>query len=112
MLIGPATVSSAESLALMFKALPRARLIGRPTRGASGNPQPLALANGVTVSFSRWVNLTPDGTPIETRGVQPDRDVAHEVDSDTAFLAALEEAKAIIAKAPAQPAGPPAPEGK
>ena len=43
-----------------------------PTRGASGNPAPVTLPNGVEVWFSRWVAMELDGTPIEDRGVIPD----------------------------------------
>lgn len=71
-LIGPKCISSGEGMALMLAALPHARLIGRPTQGASGNPRPIRLPNGVTVNYSTWLSLTPDGDAIEGKGVQPD----------------------------------------
>jgi C-terminal processing protease CtpA/Prc len=44
-----------------------------PTRGASGNPQPYTLSEtGVTVIFSRWVDLMPDGETFEGKGISPD----------------------------------------
>jgi C-terminal processing protease CtpA/Prc len=47
--------------------------VGLPTRGASGNPQSYALAGtGVTVIFSRWVDLMPDGQTFEGKGISPD----------------------------------------
>ena len=70
-LIGPGCVSSGEGMALMLKALPQAKLIGQPTRGASGNPQPVALPNGVTVRYSTWVPLGLDDQPFEGVGIAP-----------------------------------------
>jgi C-terminal processing protease CtpA/Prc len=84
-LIGPGAISSAEGMALMFKALPHCTLIGKPTRGASGNPMPVQLPNGVDVYFSRWVSMELDGTPIENRGVLPDIDVEHKRGSDATY---------------------------
>ena len=62
---------------MMMKAIPHVTLVGQPTRGASGNPQPVKLSNGVQVFFSRWVDLLPDETPIEGVGVSPDHLVQH-----------------------------------
>lgn len=70
-LIGPRCVSSGEGFAKMIAVLPHAVLAGRPTRGASGNPGPIALPNGVTVWYSRWVDLLPDGTCPEGKGLAP-----------------------------------------
>jgi C-terminal processing protease CtpA/Prc len=71
-LLGPATMSSGEGLAMMFAALPNVTTVGSRTRGSSGNPKPVELKEvGVTVTFSRWVAMLPDGTPIEGRGVVP-----------------------------------------
>jgi C-terminal processing protease CtpA/Prc len=72
-LIGPGTVSSGEGFAKMMKALPHLTLVGLPTRGASGNPKPHELTGtGLTVKFSSWVDMLPDGTVTEGVGVQPD----------------------------------------
>jgi hypothetical protein len=71
-LLGPRIMSSGEGLAMMFAALPNVTTVGSPTRGSSGNPMPVELKEvGVTVTFSRWVAMLPDGTPIEGRGVSP-----------------------------------------
>jgi hypothetical protein len=71
-LIGPGCVSSGEGFALMVAALPKGKLIGQPTRGASGNPQPVLLPNGVKVTYSTWVPLQLDGEPFEGVGIAPD----------------------------------------
>lgn len=88
-LIGPGCVSSGEGFAMMMKALPHATLIGQPTRGASGNPQPVQLPNGIDVWFSRWMSLLPDGTPIEGDGVPPDEAIDH-ADGDRTYARATE----------------------
>jgi hypothetical protein len=72
-LIGSGAVSSGEGFVKMMKCLPQVTTVGLPTRGASGNPKPFALSRtGVTVYFSRWVDMLPDGQPIEGVGIQPD----------------------------------------
>jgi C-terminal processing protease CtpA/Prc len=56
----------------MLKALPQATLVGQPTRGSSGNPRPFKLPGlELTVWYSRWVDLEPDGSPVEGRGIAP-----------------------------------------
>ncbi|HEU4395032.1 MAG TPA: S41 family peptidase [Planctomycetota bacterium] len=91
-LIGPGCVSSGEGLAQMMAAIDGVTLVGQPTAGASGNPQPVDLPNGVTVFFSRWAVELPDGTPLEGRGVPPDRVVEHAGEGDPT----LEEAIRIL----------------
>lgn len=71
-LLGPRIMSSGEGMAMMFAALPNVTTVGAPTRGSSGGPKPFELKDvGITVTFSRWVAMLPDGTPIEGRGVIP-----------------------------------------
>lgn len=71
-LLGPRVMSSGEGLAMMFAALPNVTTVGSATRGSSGNPKPFELKDvGVTVTFSRWVAMLPDGTPVEGHGVKP-----------------------------------------
>lgn len=84
-LVGPRCVSSGEAFAMMLKAIPHATLVGQPTQGASGNPDPVALPNGVTVFYSRWTAELPDGTPLEGTGVQPDVFIEHKGDGDPTF---------------------------
>jgi hypothetical protein len=97
-LIGPGCVSSGEGFALMMKCLPHVTLVGQPTRGASGNPAPVSLPNGVSVWYSRWMSLLPDGTPIEGKGVPPDVLVQHQGPGDPTFDAAVEMLGAKIAE--------------
>ncbi|MDF1700382.1 MAG: S41 family peptidase, partial [Planctomycetota bacterium] len=97
-LIGPGCVSSGEGMAMMLKALPDIPLVGLPTRGSSGNPQPVHLPNGVTVWFSRWISQLPDGTPIERQGVPPDVRVEHARGKDPALAEAVKILKAKAEK--------------
>lgn len=72
-LVGPGAVSSGEGFVKMLKALPQATLIGQPTRGSSGNPRPFKLPGlHLTVWYSRWIDLLPDGTAVEGRGIAPE----------------------------------------
>jgi RNA polymerase sigma-70 factor (ECF subfamily) len=76
-LVGRRCVSSGEGFAQMMKCLPQVTLVGAPTRGASGNPRPVDLPGlDVAVLFSSWVDLMPDGSPIEGVGIRPDVAVA------------------------------------
>ncbi len=70
-LMGPANMSSNESFLLMMRAV-GAKLVGDRSYGASGNPKPHVLSNGVTVLLPSWKDMLPDGTCLETRGVDPD----------------------------------------
>jgi hypothetical protein len=71
--LGPGCVSSGEGFAKMMKCLPHVMTVGLPTRGSSGNPKPFTLPGvPVTIMYSRWVDMLPDGTPIEGRGVPPE----------------------------------------
>jgi len=72
---GRVTLSSAESLALMFAQCPQVTTMGEPSGGSSGNPRPLALSCGITVNLPRWLDMDPDGNPIEHVGVKPQRSV-------------------------------------
>ena len=93
-LIGRRCISSGEGFAAMMKAIPHVTLVGQPTRGASGNPQPVDLPNGVRVYFSRWVAMLPDKTVIEGRGIRPDFAVKQTKDGDAAF----DKAREILTK--------------
>jgi hypothetical protein len=95
-LIGSFCMSSGEGFALMMKALPHVVMMGRPTRGSSGNPAPVPLPNGVVVWFSRWVAQRPDGSPLEDEGVLPDVRVTHAGKGDPTFDAATASLKKRI----------------
>ncbi len=71
-LIGLGTVSSCESFAMMMKQAPGCTLVGDRTAGASGNPRPVDLGNGVTVYVPSWKDLRLDGTCLEGEGFAPD----------------------------------------
>ena len=74
-LIGPGTVSSCESFAMMMRRVPGCKLIGARTAGASGNPKPFDLGNGVTLFVPSWRDLDLDGACLEGRGLAPDIEV-------------------------------------
>ena len=71
-LAGPGCVSSTEGFLLMCKALKNVTIVGRPSRGASGDPAGLELADGVTVWTSTWQTLDLAGDCTEGRGIAPD----------------------------------------
>ena len=73
---GPVTVlmdelcgSSTECLLGALKAAGRARLVGRRSGGSSGNARTYQTAGGVNFLCSSWEELTPEGEPIEGRGI-------------------------------------------
>jgi C-terminal processing protease CtpA/Prc len=75
-LMGPGAVSSGEGFVQMMRRLPHVTTVGLPTRGASGNPQPVELpGTGLAVWFSRWVDMLPDGQPFEGSGIAPNVEV-------------------------------------
>jgi carboxyl-terminal processing protease len=90
-LIGRGCVSSGEAFALMLRALPQTKLIGQPTRGASGNPHPIALPNGVTVHYPIWISLQLDGKPLEGVGIAPDVTIDEDPTGIKGLQAAVEE---------------------
>lgn len=95
---GRRTLSSAESLALMLAQAPGAVTMGAPTGGSSGNPTLIELECGIVVRQPRWLDLTPEGEPIEHVGVPPDVPVeAATFDDrrDRVLDAALEHLRAI-----------------
>lgn len=73
-LIGKQCMSSNESFIAMLKhgASGGATLIGDSTYGSSGNPRPVELCPNVRVLLPTWIDLLPDGTPLEGKGVSPD----------------------------------------
>jgi carboxyl-terminal processing protease len=71
-ILGPGCVSSGEGFAKMMTCQPHVTTVGSATRGSSGNPQPFTLPGlPVTVMYSRWFDMLPDGTPVEGRGIIP-----------------------------------------
>ena len=81
---GRKTMSSAESMALMFAQCPQVTTMGDRTGGSSGNPRQLALACGITVNLPRWLDMDPSGHPIEHIGVRPQKLIAAKPEDFTA----------------------------
>jgi hypothetical protein len=102
-LLGPGCISSGEGFAKMMKALPHVTTVGLPTAGASGNPRPVKLGEtGITVYHSSWVDILPDGTAIEGKGVPPEIEVRETnnayKDADPTLAKALEIVRSKIKK--------------
>jgi carboxyl-terminal processing protease len=92
---GRCTMSSAESFALMMAQCPQVVTMGDTSAGSSANPRRLELACDITVNLPRWMDLDPDGKPIERIGIAPDVPVEAAPDSftdesDPVLKAALE----------------------
>lgn len=71
-LMGRHVMSSCEAFLLMMKQVPQCKLFGERSYGASGNPRPHGLPNGVVVYLPAWKSLTPTGESFEGRGLEPD----------------------------------------
>lgn len=71
LLQGRRTMSSAESMALMFAQCPQVTTMGDWTAGSSGNPRRIELACGISVNQPRWLDRDPEGNPVEHVGVKP-----------------------------------------
>lgn len=70
-LIGQKCMSSNESFVSMMDQCPQVMTMGDHTCGSSGNPTILSLPMGIRVSLPQWIDLLPDGTPLDERGIQP-----------------------------------------
>ncbi len=68
---GQKTMSSAESLALMFAQCPEVTTMGDRTAGSSANPRRLELPRGIIVNLPRWLDMDPAGEPIDAVGIAP-----------------------------------------
>lgn len=69
---GQRTMSSAESLLLALAECPQVTTMGDRTAGSSGNPRRIKLPAGITVNLPRWLDMDPQGKPIDAVGVTPD----------------------------------------
>jgi peptidase S41-like protein len=81
---GRKTMSSAESMALMFAQCPQVTTMGDWSAGSSANPRQLALPCGITVNVPQWLDMDPAGHPIEHVGVKPQKLVAAKPEDFTA----------------------------
>jgi carboxyl-terminal processing protease len=70
-LMGPRNMGGAESFLLMMRAA-GATLVGARSYGASSEPQPHRLSNGVVVDLPSFRQYRDDGTLLEGNGVEPD----------------------------------------
>ena len=54
--------------------IPQVTLMGYRTAGLSGNPTfvELNLPAKISISIPQWIDLLPDGTPLEKEGIKPD----------------------------------------
>ena len=96
---GRKTLSSAESMALMFAECPQVTVMGDTTGGSSANPRRLDLACGITVNLPRGLDMDPDGNPIEHVGIRPEKPVEASPDEFTADRdPVLEAALAFLTK--------------
>ena len=68
---GQKTMSSAESFALMLAQCPQATTMGDRTAGSSGNPRQIQAGAGIVVNLPRWIDMDPDGKPIDFVGISP-----------------------------------------
>jgi carboxyl-terminal processing protease len=72
LLIGQRCMSSNESFVSMMAECPQVTTMGDRTCGSSGNPKFVNLPTGIEISLPRWIDLLPDGMPLDERGVKPD----------------------------------------
>ena len=70
-LIGPKTMSSAESFVFMLAVCPQVTTMGDNTAGSSGNPREVDAGAGISVGLPRWLDLGPDGKPFDKVGIEP-----------------------------------------
>jgi C-terminal processing protease CtpA/Prc/outer membrane lipoprotein-sorting protein len=80
LLIGQKCMSSNESFVSMMAECPQVTTMGDRTCGSSGNPKFVNLPSGIRISLPRWIDLLPDGTPLDQHGIKPDVFFASEPD--------------------------------
>ena len=68
---GRKTMSSAESFALALAQCPQVTTLGDCTAGSSGNPRQVETEGGIIVNLPRWIDMDPQGKPIDVVGVAP-----------------------------------------
>lgn len=74
-LIDERCISASDIFAAAMKALPRVRLVGRPTRGASGMSEGHLLGRWAELRLSTMVSFMPDGRLFDWHGIAPDKPV-------------------------------------
>ena len=68
---GQKTMSSAESFALALAQCPQVTTLGDRTAGSSANPRRVDAGAGIVVNLPRWIDMDPEGKPIDAVGVAP-----------------------------------------
>ena len=108
---GQRTMSSAESLALMLAQCPEVTTMGDRSAGSSANPRRLSFDCGIAVNMPRWIDMDPEGQPIERVGIEPEVLLNFPADQFTAendpvLEAALEHLRKLpkSERTPARPA--------
>jgi carboxyl-terminal processing protease len=92
-------VSACEDFVLPFKTSGRARILGTPTSGSTGQPWLWSFGNGMSVRVSARRAYFPDGSQFEGVGIVPDEEIPPTIESlreetDPVLARALEEARA------------------
>jgi C-terminal processing protease CtpA/Prc len=64
-------MSSAESFVLALAQCPQVTTLGDRTAGSSGNPRRVDAGAGIVVNLPRWIDMDPEGKPIDPAGVAP-----------------------------------------
>ena len=72
LLVGPGTVSAAETFATVLKAAGRVTVVGRQSAGTNGNITALYMPGRMTVTFTGMEVLFPDRTRYHGVGIIPD----------------------------------------
>ena len=78
-LVGPATASSGEAVAVAFKGRANTRFFGSPTRGLSTANRPFLLPDGTMLNLTTAVFVDRTGTTYDS-GVSPDVRLSKEED--------------------------------
>ena len=99
-------MSSAESFALMLAQCPQVITLGDRTAGSSANPRRIDAGTGIVVNLPRWIDMDPQGKPIDAVGVPPrvkieTRPEDFTGDRDPVLTAALEDVRNRAKSAPA-----------
>jgi hypothetical protein len=103
---GQRTMSSAESFVLMLAQCPQVITLGDRTAGSSANPRRIDAGAGIVVNLPRWLDMDPQGKPIDAVGVAPRQKIETRPDDftndrDPVLTAALEEVRRRAKSAPA-----------
>ncbi len=98
-------MSSAESFALALAQCPQVTTLGDRTAGSSGNPRRVEPGVGIVVNLPRWIDMDPQGKPIDAVGVLPRVKVEAKPedftgDRDPVLAAALENLRAVRNRRP------------